>query len=165
MLKSYGWWGGVVGGPCDYCVSPSPKNWVFGFIRLGLTLGSGFGACWGRGLGTWTRAWQFWLFFTFLRWVSIFHLHFFSHYLTKLGCIGGLPAIVKRRLLNCIEPIWFLKLLKNASMKLFRHFWLLLSGLDGLLLSSYCHLEYCCLEYCCLDYCCLDYSFWATKST
>ena len=48
--------GGVVGGPCDYCVSPSPKNWVFGFFRLGLTLGSGFGACWDRGLGTWTRA-------------------------------------------------------------------------------------------------------------
>ena len=48
--------GGVVGGPCDYCVSPSPKNWVFGFFRLGLSLGSGFGACWDRGLGTWTRA-------------------------------------------------------------------------------------------------------------
>ena len=51
--------GGVVGwggGPCDYCVSPSPKNWVFGFFRLGLTLGSGFGACWDRGLGTWTWA-------------------------------------------------------------------------------------------------------------
>ena len=47
------WWGG---GPCDYCVSPSPNNWVFGFFRLGLTLGSGFGACWDRGLGTWTRA-------------------------------------------------------------------------------------------------------------
>ena len=31
---------------------PSPKNWVFGFFRLGLTLGSGFGACWDRGLGT-----------------------------------------------------------------------------------------------------------------
>ena len=24
-------------------VSPSPKNWVFGFLRLGLDLGSGFG--------------------------------------------------------------------------------------------------------------------------
>ena len=44
--------------PCDYCVSPSPKNWVFGFFRLALTLESGFGACWDRGLGTWTRAWQ-----------------------------------------------------------------------------------------------------------
>ena len=56
-LKVIGWvgWGGG-GGPCDYCVSPSPKNWVFGFFRLGLTLGSGFGACWDRGLGTWTRA-------------------------------------------------------------------------------------------------------------
>ena len=49
MLKSWGWWWG--GGPCDYCVSPSPKNWVFGFFRLGLTLESGFGACWDRGLG------------------------------------------------------------------------------------------------------------------
>ena len=43
------------GGPCDYCVSPSPKNWVFGFFRLGPDLGSGFGACWtgdwGLGLG------------------------------------------------------------------------------------------------------------------
>ena len=57
MLKSWGWVvGGGVGGPCDYCVSPSPKNWVFGFFGLGLTLGSGFGACWDRGLGTWTRA-------------------------------------------------------------------------------------------------------------
>ena len=37
---------------------PSPKNWVFGFFSLGLTLESGFGACWDRGLGTWTRAWQ-----------------------------------------------------------------------------------------------------------
>ena len=51
-LKVVGWGGG----PCDYCVSPSPKNWVFGFFRLGLTLESGFGACWDRGLGTWTRA-------------------------------------------------------------------------------------------------------------
>ena len=42
---------GGVGGPCDYCVSPSPKNWVFRFFRLGLTLESGFGACWDRGLG------------------------------------------------------------------------------------------------------------------
>ena len=30
---------------------PSPKNWVFGYFRLGLTLESGFGACWDRGLG------------------------------------------------------------------------------------------------------------------
>ena len=28
---------------------PSPKNWVLGFFRLGLTLGSEFGACWDRG--------------------------------------------------------------------------------------------------------------------
>ena len=26
--------------------------WGFGFFGLGLTLGSGFGACWDRGLGT-----------------------------------------------------------------------------------------------------------------
>ena len=39
--------GGVVGGPCDYCVSPSPKIWVFGFFRLGVRiwglLGQGIG--------------------------------------------------------------------------------------------------------------------------
>ena len=47
MLKKFG----GVGGPCDYyCVSPSPNNWVFGFFRLGLNLGSGFGQ------GTSTRA-------------------------------------------------------------------------------------------------------------
>ena len=33
--------------------------WGFWFFRLGLTLESGFGASWDRGLGTWTRAWQF----------------------------------------------------------------------------------------------------------
>ena len=27
-------WVGWGGGPCDYCVSPSPKNWVLGFFRL-----------------------------------------------------------------------------------------------------------------------------------
>ena len=36
--------GGWVGGLCDYCVSPSPKNWVFGFFRLGT-------GDWGLGLG------------------------------------------------------------------------------------------------------------------
>ena len=30
-------------------------------FRFGLTLESGFGACWDRGFGTWTRAWQFWI--------------------------------------------------------------------------------------------------------
>ncbi len=44
MVKSWGWggWVGWVsgGGPCDYCVSPSPKNWVLGFFRLGLDLWS-----------------------------------------------------------------------------------------------------------------------------
>ena len=24
--------GGGVGGPCDYCVSPSPNNYIFGFF-------------------------------------------------------------------------------------------------------------------------------------
>ena len=44
------------GGPCDYCVSPSPKNWVFGFFRLGLDLGSGFGPVGTGDFGTWTWA-------------------------------------------------------------------------------------------------------------
>ena len=45
----YGWGGG----PCDYCVGPSPNNWVFGFFRLCLNLGSGFGpvGTGDRGLG------------------------------------------------------------------------------------------------------------------
>ena len=34
------------------------KNFAV-LVRLGLTLESGFGACWDRGLGTWTWAWQF----------------------------------------------------------------------------------------------------------
>ena len=29
---------------CDYCVSPSPNNWVLGFCTLGLNSGSGFRA-------------------------------------------------------------------------------------------------------------------------
>ena len=40
-----------VGGPCDYCVSLSLKNWVLGFSDLVRTLGLGSGACWERGLG------------------------------------------------------------------------------------------------------------------
>ena len=34
MLKSYrvGWWGG---GPCDYCVSPSPLGLDFGTLDFG----------------------------------------------------------------------------------------------------------------------------------
>ena len=36
---------------CDYCVSPSPKNWFFWFFRLGLGWGSNFRTCWDRGLG------------------------------------------------------------------------------------------------------------------
>ena len=38
MLKSYGWGGG--GGPCDYCVSPSPFALDFGTLDFG-TLDSG----------------------------------------------------------------------------------------------------------------------------
>ena len=37
-------------------VSAQSKELGFGFFRLGLTLDPGFGACWDRGLGTWTRA-------------------------------------------------------------------------------------------------------------
>ena len=43
---------GGVGGPCDYCVSPVQRIGFLGFLDLGL----GFGDCWDRGLGTWTRA-------------------------------------------------------------------------------------------------------------
>ena len=42
MLKS-SWWGGVGGGPQDYCVSPSPLLGLFrlelGWTGLGLGLG------------------------------------------------------------------------------------------------------------------------------
>ena len=34
MLESCGW-GGVVGGPCDYCVSPSPFSLDFGTLDFG----------------------------------------------------------------------------------------------------------------------------------
>ena len=30
----------IAQGPYDYCVSHSPKNWVLGFFKLGLDLGS-----------------------------------------------------------------------------------------------------------------------------
>ena len=43
--------GGVVGGPCDYCVNPSPNNWALGIFRLSQTFGTGLGDCWDRGLG------------------------------------------------------------------------------------------------------------------
>ena len=38
MVKSYGWWGGVGGGPCDYGVTPVPIGLGFCFF-LGLGLG------------------------------------------------------------------------------------------------------------------------------
>ena len=41
----------VVGGPCDYCVNPSPNNWALGIFRLSQTFGTGLGDCWDRGLG------------------------------------------------------------------------------------------------------------------
>ena len=40
MLKSYGWWGGGVGSPWDFSVSPRP---LLGFLVLGLRV-------WGQGL-------------------------------------------------------------------------------------------------------------------
>ena len=44
-FKSYGWWGGGVGwggGPCDYCVTPSPNwTWILIWTTLGLVLGLG----------------------------------------------------------------------------------------------------------------------------
>ena len=54
VMGGVGWCGGVGGGggPCDYCVSPVQRVGFVGFFRLGLTLGSGFGVCWDRGLGT-----------------------------------------------------------------------------------------------------------------
>ena len=51
-----GWGGGVVGGPCDYCVSPVQRIGFLGFLDLVRTFGSGLGDFWDRGLGTWTRA-------------------------------------------------------------------------------------------------------------
>ena len=36
-LKVRGGWGGV-GGPCDYCVNPSPFGLDFGTLDLGLTI-------------------------------------------------------------------------------------------------------------------------------
>ena len=38
-------------GQFDYCVSPSPKNWFFGFFRLGQDLGPVGTGDWGLGLG------------------------------------------------------------------------------------------------------------------
>ena len=46
MVKSWGWGGLVGGGPCDYCVSPSPNNWVWGselWVRILGLLGQGIG--------------------------------------------------------------------------------------------------------------------------
>ena len=50
------WADNIVVTPCDYCVSPSPNNWLLKFFILGLNLGSldlgpvGTGD-WGLGLG------------------------------------------------------------------------------------------------------------------
>ena len=49
-----GWW--VAGGPCDYCVSPSPKNWVLGIFRLGQDFWVRTWGLLGRGTRTWTWA-------------------------------------------------------------------------------------------------------------
>ena len=39
MLKSYGvGWGGGVGGPCDFSVSPNPFGLDFGTLDFGLEL-------------------------------------------------------------------------------------------------------------------------------
>ena len=43
MLKSCGWVGGVVGGPCDYCVSPVQRIGLWGFSDLVRTFGLGLG--------------------------------------------------------------------------------------------------------------------------
>ena len=51
MLKSYGW--GGVGGPQDFCVSPSPL-WALLGLELGWTgFGLGLGELGTQGLGTW----------------------------------------------------------------------------------------------------------------
>ena len=55
MVKSCGWGGGRVVAHV-IIVSAQSKELGFWFFRLGLTSGSGFGDCWARGLGTWTRA-------------------------------------------------------------------------------------------------------------
>ncbi len=40
MLKSYGWWwGGGVGGPCDFSVSSSPFGLDFGTLDSDFGLG------------------------------------------------------------------------------------------------------------------------------
>ena len=38
-----GWGGGVVGGPCDYCVSPVQRIGFWGFSDFVRTFGSGLG--------------------------------------------------------------------------------------------------------------------------
>ncbi len=61
MVKSCGWGGNEQSAMWwvvahVIIVSAQSKELGFGFFSLGLTLESGFGACWDRGLGTWTRA-------------------------------------------------------------------------------------------------------------
>ena len=48
-FKVLGGGGGVGDGPSDYCISPRPKNWVYGFFRL--DFGSDLGTWLDRGLG------------------------------------------------------------------------------------------------------------------
>ena len=49
-------WGGVVVAHVIIVSAPVQRIGFLGFFRLGLTLGSGFDACWDWGLGTWNRA-------------------------------------------------------------------------------------------------------------
>ena len=68
----------------------------------------------------------------------------------KHYCIEGLPARAKRQLLNCIEPIWILRFLKN--FQLFQ--WNSLATFV-IWCIDYFHLGCCCLDYYHLNYCCL----------
>ena len=57
VIGGVGWVGGVVA-HVIIVSAPVQRIGFLVFFRLGLTLGSRFGACWGwdRGLGTWTQA-------------------------------------------------------------------------------------------------------------
>ena len=45
----------------------------------------------------------------------------FKFFKNKHYCIVGLRAFVKRRLLNCIEPNWFLRTLEDFGLLSFRY--------------------------------------------